>query len=254
MTATGSVPGKQAPPGNTEQALRLLTLIMLTGVGGFIDAVSYLGLGRVFTAAMTGNSILLALAVVQLDGGSALRSSIALIGFVCGVAMGEAVSGRAEARPGWPSAVGAGLGLEVFVLAAAAWGWHVAGPQQTGLQQHLLIALSAAAMGIQSVTARQLGVAAVTTTYVTGTVTSLTSGAVTWLRRPEPGRRQSAEQAATRSDSAVVHGPALPALAWAVYVVGALAGGLVVLTAPSLAPLPALAVLALLLVAIRCAR
>ena len=64
------------------------TLVVLTGVGGYVDAAIYLGMGQVFTAAMTGNTVLLALAVAGLDWSAVLRSSVALIGFVGGVALG----------------------------------------------------------------------------------------------------------------------------------------------------------------------
>ena len=38
---------------------------MLTAAAGYVDAVSYLALGRVFTANMTGNTVLLGLSLVQ---------------------------------------------------------------------------------------------------------------------------------------------------------------------------------------------
>ncbi|HMC05510.1 MAG TPA: YoaK family protein, partial [Actinomycetota bacterium] len=56
----------------------------LTLVAGCTDAISYLGLGRVFTANMTGNTVLLGVAVAQRDAGAAARSAAALGGFVLG--------------------------------------------------------------------------------------------------------------------------------------------------------------------------
>ena len=38
---------------------------MLTAAAGSTDAISYLGLGRVFTANMTGNLVLLGVAIGQ---------------------------------------------------------------------------------------------------------------------------------------------------------------------------------------------
>src|SRR5213079_1589678 len=93
---SGDLPAR-LPPRPSER-IKMATLIALTGIGGYVDAVSYLGLGRVFTAAMTGNTVLLALAVVQQDWSAVLRSILALMGFVGGVALGQAVVGRFKAR------------------------------------------------------------------------------------------------------------------------------------------------------------
>ena len=49
-------------------------VLVLTWAAGGVDAISYLGLGHVFTANMTGNAVLLGLAVGQGQGLAALRS------------------------------------------------------------------------------------------------------------------------------------------------------------------------------------
>jgi uncharacterized membrane protein YoaK (UPF0700 family) len=105
-------------PSRPSERVKIATLITLTGIGGYVDAVSYLGLGRVFTAAMTGNTVRLALAVAERDWSAALRSATALIGFVAGVALGQIVVGRFEARTRWPRAVGSGLVIELALLPA----------------------------------------------------------------------------------------------------------------------------------------
>ena len=53
-------------------------VLVLTWAASGVDAISYLGLGHVFTANMTGNAVLLGLAVGQGQGLAALRSIIAL--------------------------------------------------------------------------------------------------------------------------------------------------------------------------------
>jgi uncharacterized membrane protein YoaK (UPF0700 family) len=60
MTVASAQPVRSEPG----EPVRIGTLIVLTGVGGYVDAVSYLRLGRVFTAAMTGNTVLGAGALV----------------------------------------------------------------------------------------------------------------------------------------------------------------------------------------------
>src|SRR3954449_12156346 len=110
-------------PLRPSERVKIATLIALTGIGGYVDAVSYLGLGRVFTAAMTGNTVLLALALTARDGAAVLRSSVALLGFIAGVALGQVVVGRFEARSHWPRAVGSGLLVELSLLASLAAAW-----------------------------------------------------------------------------------------------------------------------------------
>ena len=53
------------PAGLSAAARRDLLLLGLTWAAGFVDAVSYLGLGNVFTANMTGNTMLLGIALVE---------------------------------------------------------------------------------------------------------------------------------------------------------------------------------------------
>jgi uncharacterized membrane protein YoaK (UPF0700 family) len=66
-------------------------LTSLSLAAGCVDAVGYLGLGQVFVANMTGNTVLLGLAIGQADGQAILHAGIALVGFVLGVALGAAI-------------------------------------------------------------------------------------------------------------------------------------------------------------------
>ena len=81
-------------------------LLALTVVTGFVDAVSYLALGHVFTANMTGNVVFLAFAIATAPGLSIGRSGAALGAFVIGAIIG-APAGGVGALPG------AGIGLTV---------------------------------------------------------------------------------------------------------------------------------------------
>ena len=53
-------------------------LLGMTAVTGLVDAVSFLSLGHVFTANMTGNIVLLAFATAHVSGLSIARSLTAL--------------------------------------------------------------------------------------------------------------------------------------------------------------------------------
>jgi uncharacterized membrane protein YoaK (UPF0700 family) len=148
-------------------------LIGLTLVAGCVDGLSYLGLGRVFTANMTGNSVLLGLAIGQTQSIQVVHSAVALGGFALGVLLGARLVGPGPERIVWSPRVTLALGVELVLLAGFALGWWAAGADPAGLQLDALIAVSAAAMGVQSAAARRLAVSGVATTYVTGTLTGL---------------------------------------------------------------------------------
>ena len=69
------------------------TLIVLTAASGLIDALCYLGLGRVFTANMTGNIVVLGFAAAGAAGFSVPATLTSLIVFVVG-----AITSRVIAR------------------------------------------------------------------------------------------------------------------------------------------------------------
>src|SRR6202158_1176067 len=73
-------------------------LLGMTAVTGLVDAISFLSLGRVFTANMTGNIVLLAFATAHVSGLSIPRSSTALLAFLLGAVLGGRVMARASAE------------------------------------------------------------------------------------------------------------------------------------------------------------
>jgi uncharacterized membrane protein YoaK (UPF0700 family) len=72
-------------------------LLGMTAVTGLVDAVSFLSLGRVFTANMTGNIVLLAFATAHVPGLSIARSLTALLAFLIGAILGGRVMAGASA-------------------------------------------------------------------------------------------------------------------------------------------------------------
>ena len=150
-------------------------LVCLTLSSGAVDAISYLGLGKVFTANMTGNIVLLGLAVGRSAGSELVRAAVSLVGYALGAFLGARIA-RRGGEHSWRREVTLALSL-VAVLQAAlfgAWLGSSGHPGQTA--EALMVALSALAMGIQSAAVAALGVAGVTTTYVTGTLTGLMGG------------------------------------------------------------------------------
>lgn len=144
---------------------------------------------------MTGNTVLLGIAVAQGHGDAAMRSATALAGFCVGAVLGTALAGSAVAF------VGEGILLAALVGLGAA-----------GLAHVPLIAVAGAAMGLQTATVRRRNDTGVNVTYITGTLTTLVSS----LTDRVLGREPQAEPGS--------RGPALPAAVWLSYGAGALSG------------------------------
>jgi uncharacterized membrane protein YoaK (UPF0700 family) len=173
-----------SPVGVRRTVAALLTLTVVTGL---IDAVSYLRLGRVFVANMTGNVVFLGFSVQPNSGLSALASLVAIAGFVLGAFGGGRLAAAQSARTShW---LGVALGSEAVVVGA------VAVLTSTGVlpaHEHgswVTIAVLAAALGVQNSTVRHLGVPDLTTTVLTLGLTGLAADGG-W--RGRPARRRAA--------------------------------------------------------------
>jgi len=199
-------------------------VIVLTWAASAVDAISYLGLGHVFTANMTGNAVLLGLAIGQGQGLAAVRSIIALAGFVLGVALGAIILEKGPHHTAWPVAVTRAVLVEGIILGMFTVTWHLG--VRDGAIIYALITLSAVAMGIQSAAIRHLKVPGIATTYITGTLTSMVAEFAIWLYglRLSPlavdptGQSAALEAPAARRH----HGARLQALVVLVYVFAAL--------------------------------
>jgi len=66
----------------------------------------------------------------------------------------------------------------VILLAGLTVGWEVSGARPAGWAQFCLLAVLAAAMGLQSSGVKDMGLSEVATTYLTGTLTGLVSSLV----------------------------------------------------------------------------
>ena len=202
-------------------APRKRLVLLLAGAAGCLDAVGYLMLG-LFTANMTGNTILLGLSIGRAGWAEALHNVVAIAAFVAGAGAGTLVV-RSLRR------LAHGLGLEAVVLALAVAAWMVFGAPRGRIAEpaaYWLIALLAAAMGIQSAAVRRVGEQRVATTYVTGTLTTLATDTASdlldrWSARRAAGEAEARE--ALRTPAA--RGTALMTGLWAVYLFGALVGG-----------------------------
>ncbi len=146
----------------------------LTVISGIIDAVSYLGLGRLFLGKMTGNVVVLGLSTARVPGFSLAAGGLALSGFLLGAAGGGRLhTALGHARFRWVSTA-------LVIEAAALTGAAVLAAASTAASPHTspsaalgLIALLALAMGFRNATVRKIGVPDMTTTLVTLTLADL---------------------------------------------------------------------------------
>jgi uncharacterized membrane protein YoaK (UPF0700 family) len=158
--------------------MRDTLVLMLAFTAGSVDAISYLGLGNVFTANMTGNTVLLGIAVARQQGLATLRSLAALVGYLLGVGGGALLIGRAGKKMVLPTMLTTIFAFELIILAALTLAAIFFPPSTKGVSIYMMILFTAAAMGIQSVGGTALGIRSVATTYITGTWTGLISGLV----------------------------------------------------------------------------
>jgi uncharacterized membrane protein YoaK (UPF0700 family) len=163
-------------------------LLVLTLVTGLVDAVSYLKLGHVFVANMTGNVVFLGFAVADADDFSIPASLVAIAAFLAGALVGGRIGSSAGHHRGRLLAIATYLEI---ALVAAALVVSMVGPDPDGaLVRYSLIALLALAMGLQNATARRLGVPDLTTTVLTLTLTGLAADSTpAGGNNPHPGRR-----------------------------------------------------------------
>src|SRR6266850_5064520 len=150
------------------------TLLGMTVVTGLVDAVSFLSLGRVFTANMTGNVVILAFATARVPGLSIAHSLTALLSFLVGAIFGGRIIARAGADSQIRFAAQAFV-LEVVFLAVASFcsiGYR-SDLLKHSFQPFALIALTALAMGTRNAAVRKLAIPDLTTTVLTLTITGI---------------------------------------------------------------------------------
>jgi uncharacterized membrane protein YoaK (UPF0700 family) len=190
-------------------------LLALTLVTGLVDATSYLKLGHVFVANMTGNVVFLGFGIGGAGGISVWASLTAVGSFLVGGVAGGRIGARWSRDRGrhLTATTATELLLVAAGLAVAAFSPHHIGTAS----RYAVIVLLAVAMGVQNATARKLAVPDLTTTVLTMTLTGVAA------------------------DSALAGGPGSKlvrrALSVTAMLLGALIGGLLILKVDNPAPL-----------------
>lgn len=226
-----------------------ISILILSWISGCLDALGFLGLGRVFTANMTGNTVILGIAIAQGDVASLLRSFTAITGFSLGILFGTLLVRRNYERNRglWTAQITRALGVEGCLLLLFALGWslllRLVSPGS--LIANLLIGLSALAMGQQSAIIFCLGIPGISTTYISGTITTLLANLSRRLSRSihdEPPVTPEIEH----------QRPERMATLWITYIVAATVGSYGELHFPALAAyLPLLAMTVVLILRLR---
>jgi uncharacterized membrane protein YoaK (UPF0700 family) len=144
-----------------------MLLLVLTVTSGVIDGVSYVGLGHVFVANMTGNIVFLGFAVAGVPGLSILASLVALGAFLLGALVGGF---RARRTPHRGRLLALATSVQVLLVGTAA---VISTLISGSTERYILIVALGLAMGLQNATARSLAVPDLTTTVLTLTLTGI---------------------------------------------------------------------------------
>jgi uncharacterized membrane protein YoaK (UPF0700 family) len=178
MSAIGATPSTAADQSSVAQrAARTIrhplsrTLLVLTFTTGLVDAVSYLGIGHVFTANMTGNIVFLGFGIAGSGGLPVVAPLISLAAFLAGAGSGGVLASRLAHRHAQHMA--RALSIEVLLVALAAILAASVKVRANAVSGDAVISLLAFAMGVRNATIRRVSVPDLTTTVLTMTLTGL---------------------------------------------------------------------------------
>lgn len=156
-------------------------LVMTLAVSaGAVDAVSWLGLGKVFSAFMTGNLVFAGLAAGGADGPSVVRVLAALLAFALGAALAARIVRTPEPDGEWPAGVTSALRVTLALQVVFLVLWAAVGGRPSAGFGDLLIAVSSVAMGVQTIAVFKLGLRAEFTTAATATLAVLAGDLAGW--------------------------------------------------------------------------
>jgi uncharacterized membrane protein YoaK (UPF0700 family) len=171
------------------ETIHLPLMLALTFSTGVADSVGYLGLDKVFTGNMTGNVVILAMALAGGKGLPIVGPLIALFAFMVGAAAGGRTLRRVAS--GWSSHITILLGTVAIVLIGVSVVLFSDGGRASQTLAYVVTALLAAAMGLQASVARHIAVKDVTTVVVTSTLTSLAADSWLGAAKGQPWARRA---------------------------------------------------------------
>jgi uncharacterized membrane protein YoaK (UPF0700 family) len=199
-----------------ELRIRDLLLNALTVSSGAIDAITFIALGKVFVAFMTGNIAFLCLRIAGAGGPGSLAVLVSMTAFALGVYVSARIVKPTEISRVWPRQVTLALGLSLIAHAGYLAVWLASNAQPSTDVAHILLGLWGLPMGMQSSAVRRLKVEGVFTTAATATIIFLVGDLTAW--------------SATGAERRWLAGVLISLF------IGATAGGLLLVHAPIYAP------------------
>jgi uncharacterized membrane protein YoaK (UPF0700 family) len=229
--AVAAVPAGRLNAGPSGPAWSAWVGLGLAVVAGFVDAIGYLGLFRLYAAHMSGNTASAGADLGRLDWGSAVHSIFPIVIFLLGVCAG-ALMKQAGVRRGMRSWFALACIVEaVLLLVLMVFGGRPASNgdlADNSPAYFVLILLPCLAMGIQSATFQRVGTIGVRTTFVTGILTGLGEelvAALYNLRDRPPTTDHGEAVAGSPALEGTLERAALFAGIWLAYLVGGVLAG-----------------------------
>jgi uncharacterized membrane protein YoaK (UPF0700 family) len=179
-------------------AVRDWLLVALAFATGIYEGICFLTFGKVFSAAQTGNIVLLGIGARTHPpaGPNEVTVAIALASFFAGAALampilktfyGDREMGDHHVFPVWPRRVSIVLAIALVLQAGFLALWATAAAPAT--LAYPLMAMSASAMGLQMNAIRALHVPGISVTALTATFADLASGIGKWSLTAPAARR-----------------------------------------------------------------
>jgi uncharacterized membrane protein YoaK (UPF0700 family) len=173
-----------------ELTVRDLLLNALTLSSGAIDAISFLALGKVFSAFMTGNIAFLGLRVAGASNAPGVVAIlVSMAAFAAGVYLSTRIVKGSENSGIWSQRVTVALGISLIAHAVFLVVWFASNGQPSVDVAHVLLGSWAFAMGMQSAAVRTLHVDGVFTTAATATIIYLAGDLTNWSATVAERRR-----------------------------------------------------------------
>ena len=174
--------------GISDLSVRDVLLNALTVSSGAVDAISFLALGKVFSAFMTGNIAFLGLRVAGASAPGAVSILVSMAAFALGVYVSTRIVNTPEGPGMWSQRVTVALGISLAAHVVFLAVWFATNGEPAIDVAHILLGLWGLAMGMQSAAVRHLHVDGVFTTAATATVIFLVGDLVSW--RATAGERR----------------------------------------------------------------
>ena len=164
MPATSANPSTTSSPTEYRAVGSLPSAILLALTGGSLDAFIYLNHGHVFAAAMTGNGVLLGVAILHHDYLQAAHHLTAILGFLLGVFLANVLDSKLKHH-----AVTTGLLCEISVLLTASF-------LPGSFPDDLFVPIIAIVAAYQVTSFRRADTYAYNSTFITGNLRSAVDG------------------------------------------------------------------------------